>query len=409
MQLLPSAQNHPSVISSRFFDIWWTLVSVALHHSRVMYYLARFFSVAGFTSLVRLIVLPGRERLSMKKILLALIATAFVALLLVGCTTTDPTPAPAPSDDSTTIQQQDAEKASVIIYSPNEDYLIEYYKTKLDEQFPDYDITVEYLSTGNLAAKLLAEGADTDCDFIIGMSYGYLDSLTDNLASIDFIDTSVFMPELIQADNKYIPWDRFSGACIVNTELLAEKNLAAPASYDDLLKPEYKGLIEMANPNASSTGYLFLKSLVNAWGEDKAFEYFGKLNDNILQYTNSGSGPIKDLVKGECAIGLSLTFNAVEVINDGAPLEIIFFEEGAPYSPTGCAIIAGREDKPGVKEMFEYLYSDVQDEYLATYLPEQVKIDQKTEIANFPENIPYADMSNDTPDVKTELLKKWEF
>ena len=241
------------------------------------------------------------------------------------------------------------------------------------------------------------------------MSYGYLDSLRDNLAPIDFVDTSVFMSDLLQADSKYIPWDRFSGATIVNTDILAEKGLEAPASYEDLLKDEYKGLIEMPNPTASSTGYLYLKSLVNAWGEDEAFAYFDKLDANILKYTDSGSGPIKDLEAGECAIGLSLTFNAVEAINEGAPLDIIFFEEGAPYSPTGCAIISGRETDPAVQAVFSYLYSGVQDEYLATYLPEQVKIDQKTDIENFPSDIPYADMSNDTPDVKTALLDKWAY
>lgn len=326
-----------------------------------------------------------------------------LAVSLVSCGSAD-----APSSDGASVQGTAGEKTDIVIYSPNEDYLIEFYLAKLTEQFPDYNITVEYLSTGKLAAKLAAEGTDTDCDIIIGMSYGYLDSLLDNLAPIDFVDASVFMPDLIQTENKYIPWDRFSGAAIVNTEILAEKGLAAPASYGDLLKEEYRGLIEMPNPTASSSGYLFLKSLVNAWGEDEAFAYFDQLDANILKYTDSGSGPIRDLEAGECAIGLSLTFNAVEAINGGAPLGIIFFEEGAPYSPTGCAIISGRETDPAVQEVFAYLYTGVQDEYLATYLPEQVKIDQQTNIENFPIDIPYADMSNDTPDVKTALLEKWE-
>ena len=296
---------------------------------------------------------------------------------------------------------------NIVIYSPNEDYLIEYYQKKLDEKFPDYNIKIEYESTGKLAAKLAAEGGATECDLIIGMSYGYLDSMLDNLAPIDFVDDSVFMDDLRQPDHKYIAWDRFSGATIVNTEVLKEKGLEAPASYDDLLDPAYKGLIEMPNPTASSTGYLYLKSLANAWGEDKALTYFDNLDSNILKYTDSGSGPISDLEAKECAIGLSLTFNAVESINNGAPLDIIFFEEGAPYSPTGCAIIKGHETDPAVQAVFSYLYSDVQDEYLATYLPEQVKIEQDTNIENFPQNIKYADMSNDTPEIKDELLAKW--
>lgn len=249
-----------------------------------------------------------------------------------------------------------ADKTDIIIYSPNEDYLIEYYLNTLNNQFPDYNFTVEYLSTGKLAAKLASECPDTDCDIILGMSYNYLNSLLDYLAPVgaDVVDTSVFLPELLQENNLYIPWDCFSGATIVNTAKLEELGLPIPQSYEDLLDPQYEGLIEMPNPNASSTGYLFLKSLVNAWGEEKAFEYFENLDKNILKYTDSGSGPIGDMESGECAIGLTLTFNAVEAINEGAPLQIIFFAEGAPYSPTGCAIIAGHEQYACVQEVFAF-------------------------------------------------------
>ena len=52
-------------------------------------------------------------------------------------------------------------------------------------------------------------------------------------------------------------------------------------TYEDLLKPEYKGLISMPSPKASGTGYIFLKALVNSMGEDKAFAYFDKLSKNV--------------------------------------------------------------------------------------------------------------------------------
>ena len=246
---------------------------------------------------------------NLKKLLAVGISLVLLlALAACGQTAEDPASGEVESD------------GKIVIYSPNEDYLIDFYLEKLNAEFPDYDITIEYDSTGKLAAKLAAEGAETDCDIILGMSYSYLDSLRDQLAPIDFVDDSIFMEDLLQADQKYIPWDRFSGATIVNTEILAEKGLPVPTSYQDLLDPQYAGLIEMPNPTASSSGYLFLKCLVNAWGEEEAFAYFDQLDANILKYTDSGSGPIKDLEAGECAIGLSLTFNAVESINAGAPL-----------------------------------------------------------------------------------------
>ena len=85
---------------------------------------------------------------------------------------------------------------------------------------------------------------------------------------------------------------------------------------------------------------------------------------------------MKDAVAGECAIALSLTFKAVDLINEGADLDILFFKEGAPYTPAGLSIIAGHETRQPVIDVVTYFYSDVIDDYLSTYLPEKVKVER---------------------------------
>ena len=49
---------------------------------------------------------------------------------------------------------------------------------RLTAQFPDYDIPLEYYHSGDLAAKLQAEGADTACDIVFDCEYGYLQMLS---------------------------------------------------------------------------------------------------------------------------------------------------------------------------------------------------------------------------------------
>ena len=90
-----------------------------------------------------------------------------------------------------------------------------------------------------------------------------------------------------------------------NTELLAKKKLAVPRSWADLLKPEYKGEIQVANPASSGTAYTMVATLVQLMGEDKAFEYMKGLHKNIGQYTRSGTGPIKAVARGETAVSIS--------------------------------------------------------------------------------------------------------
>lgn len=69
-----------------------------------------------------------------------------------------------------------------------------------------------------------------------------------------------------------------------NPELLAKKKLPVPKSWADLLKPEYKGDIQVANPASSGTAYTMVATLVQLMGEDKAFDYLKALHRNVGQY-----------------------------------------------------------------------------------------------------------------------------
>ena len=170
------------------------------------------------------------------------------------------------------------EQKKVVIYSCANDQRIAFMSEKLAEKFPEYDCVVEYQSTSKLSAKLLAEGLNTDCDIVHDLSYLNLDSLDKEgyLADISDFDTSLFVDGASNSPNYTIEINT-AGGILINPDVMKEKNLEYPKSYDDLLKPEYKGLISMPDPKASGTGYMFLKSLVNAWGEEKAFDYFNSL------------------------------------------------------------------------------------------------------------------------------------
>lgn len=303
-----------------------------------------------------------------------------------------------------------AQKESILIYTSVEDYVIEDMNARLSEQFPDYDITVEYVSTGNHAAKLLAEGTNSECDITYDLEYGYMEQLAQAgvLADLSDYDKSIYMDDTVVSDN-YLIQCRVGGAVILNTDLLVQKGLAEPTCYEDLLKPEYAGLISMANPKSSGTGYMFLKSLVNAWGEEEAFAYFDALTPNVLQYTSSGSGPVNALLQGEAAIGFGMTSHAVTQINEGAPLKVVFFDEGSPFTLYGQGMISGKETRESVKEVFDFLVNTYSYELNEKFFPEQMFKDVVYSVENYPENIVYSDMSNNTIDEKTRLLDMWKY
>jgi iron(III) transport system substrate-binding protein len=298
----------------------------------------------------------------------------------------------------------------VVIYSSLEDFRNEYIQGRLDETFPDYQIIITYLPSGNNAAKLNAEGTKTECDIVIALDTGYMEGLVDIFADLSSYDSSLFLDELVPSHHRYLPWERFGGCVAVNTGILREKSLPIPGSYEDLLKPIYKGLISMPNPKSSATGYMLVKSLINAWGEDAAFAYFDKLSENIFQFTSSGSGPINALVQGEAGIGIGLTYHVVTVNNSGANLDILFFKEGAPYSTDGIAIISGKENRIPVKRVFDFIVDTILFEDKERFSPEQILKEQIITLPNFPQTIPYAVMTGiEDLAEKQRILGKWKY
>jgi iron(III) transport system substrate-binding protein len=300
---------------------------------------------------------------------------------------------------------------AVVIFTSTEDFRTEHIQDLLKQEFPGYDITVQVLSTGNHAAKIKAEGQDTEADITLNLETGHLESLADLLADLSPYDTSEFLDDLVPAHRKYLPWDKSSGAIVINREKLGGMGLPVPASYDDLLKSEYRGLISMPNPKSSGTGYMFLVSLINARGEDRAFAYFDSLSENILQFTTSGSGPVNALIQGEAAIGLGMTLTATQAINSrGVPLEMMFFTEGAPSITTGMGIIKGKENRPAVQDVFRFAMTKLVRDDKELYCPEAIFKNQPNNIPNYPRDIPYADMAGvyDTP-LKDRLLAKWKY
>lgn len=300
-------------------------------------------------------------------------------------------------------------KKTIIIYTSAESFRIDYMNKRMKEQFPDYDVRIEYKSSGDQASLMKAAGTSVECHITHDLEYGNAADLASLGIFADLtnvIDFNKFVEDTT-VSQFYAPELRNGGAIILNMDVINERGLDEPTCYADLLDPQYQGLISMSNPKTSGTGYMFLLSLVNEWGEDEALDYFDKLSENILAFESSGSGPVNKLITKEVAIGFGMISHAVQQINEGANLKILFFEEGAPYSLYGQAIIAGNETDPAVMEVFKFLANDLTEEMCELFYPEKLYKDKDFTIENFPASVTYSNMTNNTPERKAQLLSKW--
>jgi iron(III) transport system substrate-binding protein len=140
-----------------------------------------------------------------------------------------------------------------------------------------------------------------------------------------------------------------------NTDLLAQKKLPEPKCWADLTKPEYKGEIQVANPNSSGTAYTFIATMVQILGEDEAFKYLKALNANVNQYTKSGAAPGQAAARGETLIGIVFQHDVITpAVTTGAPLKVVSPCEGTGFEIGSLSIIKGAPNMENAKKWYDW-------------------------------------------------------
>lgn len=144
-----------------------------------------------------------------------------------------------------------------------------------------------------------------------------------------------------------------------NKEELARLNLNPPKDWDDLKKPEYKGLVSFANPNTAGTGKLIVNTMVQLKGEKEAMDYFAAVDKNICQYTKSGSGPSKLVPTGEIVIGVGFLHDVVyQIVDNGYDnLGMTAPTSGTSYEIGATAIFKGSKNEENAKKFIEFALS----------------------------------------------------
>ena len=134
-----------------------------------------------------------------------------------------------------------------------------------------------------------------------------------------------------------------------------EHKAQPPKSWDDLLKPEFKGQIVMGNPGSASTGYVLVSATVQRLGEEKGMEYLAKLDKQVKQYTKAGAAPARSAALGECAIGITYLHNGIRLMKEGnTNVKLSMPEEGTAYELGAVAMIKNAPQKEAAKKFIDW-------------------------------------------------------
>ncbi|HDZ39331.1 MAG TPA: putative 2-aminoethylphosphonate ABC transporter substrate-binding protein [Marinobacter sp.] len=252
-------------------------------------------------------------------------------------------------------------QTELTVYTAVEAVDLQKYADRFNADHPDIKINWVRDSTGVVTARLLAEKENPQADVIWGLAGTSLLLLKEEgmLAPYAPEGLEKLSPKFRDRDEtpSWVGMDAWMAAICVNTVEAKKNNLPMPSSWEDLTNPVYKGHVVMPNPNSSGTGFLDVSAWLQLMGEDKGWEYMDGLHQNISRYTHSGSAPCKMAASGETALGVSFAFPGANLKEKGAPLELVFPEEGLGWEVEATAIVDGTDKLDAAQTLVDWSIS----------------------------------------------------
>jgi iron(III) transport system substrate-binding protein len=305
-------------------------------------------------------------------------------------------------------------ETNLTVYTAVEAVDLDRYKETFEKAYPDIKINWVRDSTGVMTAKLLAEKDNPQADVVWGVAATSLLLLKGEGMLEPYAPAGVEKLDPRFVDSSTPPtWtgmDAYVAAICFNTAEAEKIGLPAPKSWKDLTKPEYKGHVVMPNPSSSGTGFLDVSAWLQTFGEEEAWKFMDGLHENISAYTHSGSKPCKMAGAGETIVGVSFEFPGAKAKSAGAPIDIIFPEEGSGWEAEATAIIAGTANLEAAKKLVDFSVSKEANEmynqgYSVLAYPGIAK-----QVENLPDNVADKMIKNDfewAANNRKAILAEW--
>ena len=253
-----------------------------------------------------------------------------------------------------------------------------------------YGITVNYvrMSSGEALARVQAEKDNPQFDIWWG---GPIDSfvaakgegLLETYESPNFANLTDPV-KMKDVDNQWVGVYVGTLGFATNTDwLAANPDMAAPTSWDDLLKPELKGQVMVAHPSSSGTSYTALATVLQLRGEEAGWEYLKQYAGQVSQFTKSGAAPAKFVGQGEAAVAIVFSHDIVnEIENNKLPLVLTFPEEGTGYEIGGMAILKGAKNIQAAQLWYDWALTPEAQALGPTYAAYQAPTVQGVELSH---------------------------
>lgn len=302
-----------------------------------------------------------------KVVSLLIILTLLLSLVACGQKSSDNNGTETNKEDTTNADKtnQDNEDSNekeyagtVVVYSPHDADPLNAGVKMFMEKYPNIKVEVVAAGTGELCNRIAAESANPIADVLWGGGADSLESFKEYFepyvcANDDVIDSAYKDPDGLWIGESPLPMVIF-----YNKDLIESAGLTIPNSWEDLIKPEWKGKIAYCLPSKSGSAYTQLCTMLLAHGgKEDGWDFIKKFYDNLDGKILDSSGKCHKMVAdGEFYVGLTLEKAAVQYA-DNKSVGFVYPKDGTSAVPDGVALVKGAPNEENAKLFIDFVTS----------------------------------------------------
>ncbi|MCL2571700.1 MAG: extracellular solute-binding protein [Defluviitaleaceae bacterium] len=230
------------------------------------------------------------------------------------------------------------------------------------EMFEDaYGVTVELMlaGTGPTLARLRAEQENPQADLMWGGGLFSVIPEADLFEDFTSINEPYMMPGQQNVEGNITRFITSARLLMVNTDLIGDIEIKG---YACLLNPALRGQIAITDPAASASSFNHLVNQLYAMGAGNnphaGWDYMEQFIINTDGIMLPGSSAVHmGVADGEFIVGLTYEEAPFPYIEAGAPVAVVYIDEGIVATSTGVAIVAGARNRTMAENFINFVTS----------------------------------------------------
>ncbi len=286
----------------------------------------------------------------MKRCLKTVLSASIMLLYLTACT--------VKQTETNTENDKNSEEDIVVVYSSHDDGPLNAGVDMFTEKYPNIKVDVVTGGTGELCDKIAGEADNPVADVMWGGGADSLEAFKEYFAPYVCANDEAIDPTYKEPNNLWIGESPLPMVIFYNKKLIDDNGLYIPQSWNDLIKPEWKGKIAYCMPSNSGSAYTQLCTMLFAHGGiENGWDFIEQFYDNLDGKILDSSDKCHEMVaSGDFYAGLTFEKAAVQY-KDDPDLGFVYPDDGTSAVPDGVALIKNAPHEENAKLFIDFVTS----------------------------------------------------